>query len=443
MLKRYLPDALTVRPPERATGWTSQRYDAATALILSLRHCHDGELPQRLPHQAMIDATGEMLRESDLAQSLASGWTLARDVALASGVAAPITPMTRIAPPIRVFRKPRERASPDARSVRHPQIDTAVPLLITRRSEPPRPSPQRKVAAPAVLAAAFTVVLGAAVAHQVFPEAVQTLSKSARELLDDTNRRADTSARADASAASAQGAGAARPPDADPQSVAGAGSKAADADPAPPVASSPKLSGTDGPSATPGDDPDDRNDQESAERDEPAESAAAAKTDAASPPVSRMSPKAAAPSDETARTAGKRATTKSAPLPATRPSVPVTTARTPPNRSPAAPPRTAATIVASRSNAGSRIDTHAGRARGDLADGVAGDDGANPGHRARSAAGPIGVRCIRAHTRGAIRANGRAVELRGRSGSTSSTGARVRGTRVQAGEADTARTRCG
>ena len=70
----------------------------------------------------MIDATGAMLRESDLAQSLAAGWTLARDVTLASGVASPLTPMTRIAPPIRVFRKPRERASPerarDARNAR-------------------------------------------------------------------------------------------------------------------------------------------------------------------------------------------------------------------------------------------------------------------------------------------------------------------------------------
>ena len=37
MLKRYLPDDLAARPPERVTGWTSERYDTAKALILTLR----------------------------------------------------------------------------------------------------------------------------------------------------------------------------------------------------------------------------------------------------------------------------------------------------------------------------------------------------------------------------------------------------------------------
>ena len=41
MLKRYLPDDVTARSPDRLTGWTSERYDAAKALIVTLRRHHD------------------------------------------------------------------------------------------------------------------------------------------------------------------------------------------------------------------------------------------------------------------------------------------------------------------------------------------------------------------------------------------------------------------
>ncbi len=192
MLKRYLPDVVTARPPERATGWTSERYDAAKALILSLRRHHDADLPQRLPHQAMIDATGGMLRESDVEQSLAAGWTLARDVTLVSGAASPLTPMTRIAPPIRVFRKPRERASPDVRSAVEAPLDTVVPFMITRRNDALPTTAPRNGTAHAALATAVALVLGAAVAHQFFPDAGRALTEGAHAVLDDGGRRDDT-----------------------------------------------------------------------------------------------------------------------------------------------------------------------------------------------------------------------------------------------------------
>ena len=170
MLKRYLPDDVMAHRPERATGWTSERYDAAKALILTLRDHHDRDATQRLPHQAMIDVTGERLRESDLAQSLAAGWTLARDVSLASGMRLPLTPMTRIAPPIRVFAKPRD-AGTDEHAVAQMAAtrETVVPLMITRRNDEPRPQSRRNGVAYAALAAALALALGGAVAHQNFP----------------------------------------------------------------------------------------------------------------------------------------------------------------------------------------------------------------------------------------------------------------------------------
>ena len=207
----------------------------------------------------MIDVTGAMLRESDLAQSLAAGWMLARDVTLTSGVASPLTPMTRIAPPIRVFRKPRERAASDLPSERgerrsdvadperlspHPwkasdtPIDTAVPFLITRRNDvlPPPPS-RRNGAAYGGISAVLALALGAAVAHQAYPDATRTLVDGARAWLDKGERR-------DTAAPSAVASGGAQDPSAGAQT---APQKASDPEPAtnvaaaeaPPRASSP------------------------------------------------------------------------------------------------------------------------------------------------------------------------------------------------------------
>ncbi len=367
MLKRYLPDAVAARFPERATGWTSGRHDAAKALILSLRHHHDGDLPLGLPHQAMIDTTGEMLRESDLAQSLATGWTLARDVTFASGVASPITPMTRIAPPIRVFRKPRERASPEGRTTAESPLDTVTPFMITRRIDAPPVRPRRNGTAYAAVAAAFALVLGAAVAHQIFPDATWTLSEGGRALLGDGKRRENA-------APSAVAGGRASPDSPSPagaeateqrnsgSSAANAATHVAAAETPPPVASSPTpAAAADLPPPVPGETTEDRDEPGSADSGDSVTSLPAQKADAApAPPISQMSPRAAPPPDESARTAGKRAVAKSAPLPSARTAAPATTAKVPGGRSPTPAPRTSPTLVASSSGAGSATASSGG-----------------------------------------------------------------------------------
>jgi serine/threonine protein kinase len=110
MLKRYLPDA---RDRPGATGWTPERYDAAKALILSIRKAHDQELTPQRPHAALMETTSAQLSESELARSLEYGWTLARAAETAPASASPLTPVTRVAPitriatPIQVTRSGR------------------------------------------------------------------------------------------------------------------------------------------------------------------------------------------------------------------------------------------------------------------------------------------------------------------------------------------------
>src|SRR5205807_1142337 len=70
-----------------------------------------GEAPHVHPHAALISATGARWRERDLAASLASGWTLGRDIDVVPASASPLTPMTRLAPSIRVFVSPRARVA--------------------------------------------------------------------------------------------------------------------------------------------------------------------------------------------------------------------------------------------------------------------------------------------------------------------------------------------
>ena len=135
MLKRYLPSPKRVHENNSETGWSSQRYDEARTLILRLRDSHDGDLPQWRPHAQLIDYTSARLSAHDLAESLADGWALARDT-IAAGIATPmtpITPMTRLAPPIDVPVRVG-RASVAAR----PTITDASRRVsaLRRRSEP-------------------------------------------------------------------------------------------------------------------------------------------------------------------------------------------------------------------------------------------------------------------------------------------------------------------
>jgi hypothetical protein len=114
MLKRYLPeDSVAMQPPDVAS-WTAERYEAAEALILRIRDCHDRDLPAERPHEALLALCAERLHERELALSLERGWTLARD-ATVSAPASPLTPVTRLAPPallpaISVMRTARRTA---------------------------------------------------------------------------------------------------------------------------------------------------------------------------------------------------------------------------------------------------------------------------------------------------------------------------------------------
>src|SRR5215470_13400671 len=98
MLERYLPEDSLVRGGERASGWTAERDDAAKALILRLRDCHDAELPLSRPHSQLMELTGAMLQEKDLLHSLEQGWTLAREASVSLGAASLTTPVTRVVP---------------------------------------------------------------------------------------------------------------------------------------------------------------------------------------------------------------------------------------------------------------------------------------------------------------------------------------------------------
>ena len=118
MLKRYLPDERRLCPPEQSSGWTVQRYDAAKALILKIREAHDRELTLRRPHAALIMETSAQVRENELALSLECGWTLARDAQPIAAPATPLTPVTRLALPLRLVIPPRDDIAAVLESVR-------------------------------------------------------------------------------------------------------------------------------------------------------------------------------------------------------------------------------------------------------------------------------------------------------------------------------------
>jgi len=392
MLKRYLPGEIATQPKGRAIGWTPERYAAARAMILSLRRHHDAELPLRMPHESLIETTGAMLGEAELAQSLAEGWTLARDVTVASGVASPLTPMTRIAPPVRVFRNPRERtrdaqheapdednarpahavnaprdpvagdiptpalafaAPTDLRVARMQRGEAHLPLLVTRQDNAPSVQPERRVppAVPA-LAVIVTLALGAAVAHQAFPDGAKGLVAGASDWFGN-DRRNDAPSRHVADGNSAA-------PSAAAENVA----KAAAPDPGGSAATSSTA-----PASTASSDNAAAPDAAKPASDERTQNAtAAASTDAtnAAPPTSSTKPdpsavaplskpgRRAAPSyaETPPKTAGKRPPVSASSTPSTRPmpsspATPATASKAAPNRYAMVAPRGSAASAGS------------------------------------------------------------------------------------------------
>jgi hypothetical protein len=162
MLKRYLPEEDAVFDEARATGWSPGRAGAAKELILALRDAHDRDSAHRRPHQELIELTAARLAETDMAASLQAGWTLARDAIVTPVAASPLTPLTRLAPSIRVLVSPRAV---------HPI--TAAPTVIRRRVQAAPPAPPRtRISAAAVL----TTLVGAVIAAITGPAIYDHLS---------------------------------------------------------------------------------------------------------------------------------------------------------------------------------------------------------------------------------------------------------------------------
>ena len=163
MLKRYLPDEGGAARPLREAGWTTERYDAAKTLILRIRELHDGELPRERPHPELADITTARLFDDDLARSLEQGWTLAREASVASARASPLTPVTLLAPPIRVVRSGRTTAVTVLAPGDEPGTvaqAAAQSAPIGAADRPPRKRHERVAAA--LLASAALAAVGAA-----------------------------------------------------------------------------------------------------------------------------------------------------------------------------------------------------------------------------------------------------------------------------------------
>jgi serine/threonine protein kinase len=126
MLKRHLPEESFMLQAGGTAGWTAERYDAAKALILRIRDCHDSALPEERPHAALIEQSGARLSEPELALSLEREWTLAREASVSQAAASPLTPVTRLAPPGHVLRSGRI---------------TAVTVIAEAQSLPPETTP--------------------------------------------------------------------------------------------------------------------------------------------------------------------------------------------------------------------------------------------------------------------------------------------------------------
>jgi len=209
MLKRYLPEEDVVHDPKRATGWSAQRYRAAKSFILAVREAHDRDAPQQHPHQQLIEMTQERLSATDLAASLQHGWTLARDASLAPVAASPLTPVTRLAPPLHMMVSPRD-LSPGA------AMSTAPAL--TRR--PPQSNQRARLA---TIAAALIAVIGAGVGLPLVPkvgESLPMLADAGRAALDfvrnPVSPRSDQTSQSVDALPSAQRVAAAKPEKAEP-----------------------------------------------------------------------------------------------------------------------------------------------------------------------------------------------------------------------------------
>jgi hypothetical protein len=161
MLKRYLPEEDVVHDPKRATGWSAQRYRAAKSFILAVREAHDRDAPQQHPHPQLIEMTRERLSAADLAASLQHGWTLARDASLVPVAASPLTPVTRLAPPVHMIVSPRD-LSPGA----------AMPGAHAPTRHPPQRNQRARLA---TIAAALIAVIGAGVGLPLVPKMVESL----------------------------------------------------------------------------------------------------------------------------------------------------------------------------------------------------------------------------------------------------------------------------
>ncbi|HSS69174.1 MAG TPA: hypothetical protein VLQ46_00800, partial [Casimicrobiaceae bacterium] len=168
MLKRHLPDERALGQPEHAAGWTPDRYDAAKALILSLRDAHDAELPAdplERPHRALLELSGKRLRDEELQLSLERGWTLAREASVSSTSPSPLTPVTRFHPvaslatPIHVARSGRVTAV----TVVAPPVSPAVEQDAAAAVAPPQADMRRSRGMRSAAAFAAIIVLAALV----------------------------------------------------------------------------------------------------------------------------------------------------------------------------------------------------------------------------------------------------------------------------------------
>jgi serine/threonine protein kinase len=168
MLRRYLPAEDRMVDLDGAAGWTAERASAAKDLILALRDAHDREATQARPYPALMAMTSARLAEAGMEASLAAGWCLARDADVTPVAASPITPLTRLAPPLRIMVSPR--AVPQRRRAQAPP-----PAVLRRRTAeveaPPRSGKRR-----AAVVAALVVLAAAGVAAMMAPMILSRLA---------------------------------------------------------------------------------------------------------------------------------------------------------------------------------------------------------------------------------------------------------------------------
>jgi serine/threonine protein kinase len=152
MLKRYLPGEQRLYGAAPASGWTLERFHAARSLVFRVREAHDADATSRRPHAELIEHTSAQLGAPDLARSLERGWSLARNASRAEAQALPLTPITRLAPSIRLVIPARDEA---------PELVAPIVVPAARRDatqETRRPMRSGLVAAAAGVAALVGIV---------------------------------------------------------------------------------------------------------------------------------------------------------------------------------------------------------------------------------------------------------------------------------------------